>query len=55
MNYKSFLSIETDDILVATYNRIFFEILMQEFDTIFYHAFLEGPKLKLLNINMIKS
>ena len=34
-NYKYFLAVETYDILIETQNRIFFERLVQEFDTIF--------------------
>ena len=35
LNYKSFIAVETDGILMATNNVIYFEILMQEFDTLF--------------------
>ena len=45
MNYKPFIVVDTYDILVETQNSILFEILMQEFDTLFYHTFQEGPKL----------
>ena len=45
--------VETDEILAATKNRIFFEILMQEFDSLFYYKSQEGPKLNLININSI--
>ena len=38
-NYKSFLSVETYDILMATENIICFEILTQEFDTLFDYTF----------------
>ena len=37
--YKSFLAVETYDILVATDNIIFFEIITQEFDTLFDFTF----------------
>ena len=40
---------------MATENRILFERLTQEFDTLFDFTFQEGSKLKLLNINTIKS
>ena len=42
--YKSFLAVETDDILMATDNIIFFEIITQEFDTLFDHTFQEVSK-----------
>ena len=45
---------ETYEILLATHNTIFFEILVQEFDTLFEYNFQEGPKLNLLNINIIQ-
>ena len=54
MNYKSFIAVETYEILMATQNRICFEILMQEFDTLFGYIFPEGPKLNLLNIRIIQ-
>ena len=38
---------------MATYNIIFLEILLQEFDTIFDFTPPEGPELNLLNINII--
>ena len=53
-NYKSFLGVETYYILLETHNSICFEILMQEFDTLFYYTFQEGPKQKLVNINIIQ-
>ena len=40
---------------MATENIICFEILTQEFDTIFEYNFKGGPKQKLLNINIIQS
>ena len=40
---------------MTTENKICFERLTQEFDTLFCHNFQEGTKLKLLNINTIKS
>ena len=52
---KTFLDVETDDILMAAHNKICFEILMQEFDTLFYYTFQERQKLKLLNIKIIRS
>ena len=55
MNCKPFLVVETDDILMETYNIICFERLMQEFDNLFDYNFQEGPKLDLLNITMIQS
>ena len=54
MNYKSSFAVEKDDSLMATQNRVCFEILMQEFDTIFYHTFQEVPKIKLLKITIIQ-
>ena len=39
INYKFFLVYDTDDIIMATHNIICFEILMQEFDTLFDHTF----------------
>ena len=53
-NYKSLFAVETYEILLVTENRICFEILMQEFDTLFDHTFQELPELKLLNIDIIK-
>ena len=35
MNYKYFLAVETDDILMKTQNMISFQILIQEFYNIF--------------------
>ena len=55
MNYKYFLAVETDDILIETHNIISYEILMQEFDTLFDYNFQEVSKLKLLKINIIQS
>ena len=40
---------------MATQNIIFFERLMQGFDTLFDYTFQEGPKLKFFNINIIQS
>ena len=40
---------------MATDNKICFEKLTQEFDTLFVYNFQEGSKLKLLNIKIIKS
>ena len=40
---------------METQNRILFERLMQGFDNPFQYTFQEVPKLKLLNINIIKS
>ena len=54
INYKSFLDVETNFILMETHTMIFFEGLMQEFDTIFYYTFQEGPNLNLLDINIIQ-
>ena len=54
-NHKSFLAVETDDILLEKQNIIFFEVLMQYFDTIFDYTYQEIPKLNLLNINIIQS
>ena len=53
--YKYFLAVEKYDIIMATENIICFEILTQEFDTLFDYTFQEGSKLKLLNINIIKN
>ena len=47
-------AVETYEILLVTDNIICFEIPMQEFNTIFDHAFQELPKLNLLNIDIIK-
>ena len=55
MSYRIILGVEIYDTLVATQIRICFEILIQEFDTIFDYTFQEGPKLNLLNINIIQS
>ena len=55
MHYKSLLAAKTDDILTEAHNRLLFEILMQEIDTLFDYNFQEVPKLKLLNINIIQS
>ena len=54
-NNKYLLAVETDEIIMATENIICFEILTQEFYTIFEYNFQEVSKLKLLNINMIQS
>ena len=54
MNYKSFLSNETYEILMATQNSICFEILIHEFDTLFDYTFQYGPKLNLLTVNIIQ-
>ena len=54
-NYKSFLVVDTYIILMATHNRIFFEKLIQEYDTLFGYTPQEGPKINLLNITMIQS
>ena len=54
-SYKSFLVVETDDILMTTQNILCFEILTQEFYTLFDYTFQERSKLKLLNINIIQS
>ena len=43
---KIFFSVKINDILMATQNGIWFEILMQEFDTLFDYNFQEGPKNK---------
>ena len=53
--YKSFLAVETDDILMAKENRIWFEIIAQEFDTLFDYTFQESQKLKLVTIDIIQS
>ena len=42
--YKAILSVEKYDILMGTQNIFFFERLTQEFDTLFYYTFQEGPK-----------
>ena len=54
MNYKLIFDVEIDEILMATQNRIFLEILIQVFDTLFDNTLQEGPKLKLLRINIIQ-
>ena len=54
-SYKSFLSVEIDDIIMETENRICFERPTQEFDTLFDYTLQEGSKLKILNINIIQS
>ena len=46
---------ETYDTLIAAQSRVIFEILIQEFDTLFYYTFQEGSKLKFLNIAIIQS
>ena len=55
MNYKSFLEVDTDDIIVETQNMICFERLMQEFDSIFGYTLQEGQKLELFKIIIIQS
>ena len=55
MSYRIILGVEIYDTLVATQIRICFEILIQEFDTIFDYTFQEGPKLNPLNIKIIQS
>ena len=52
-NYKSFLSVEIDYILMATYNSIFIEILMHKFYTLFDWTFQERQKLNIILINII--
>ena len=37
--YKSFLAFETDDILMAIVNIIWFEIIAQDSDTLFEYTF----------------
>ena len=54
-NYKSFLSVEIYEILLATQNRICFERLIQKFDILFECIFQEEPRLKLLNIHITRS
>ena len=39
---------------MATENKICFEILVQEFDTLFDYTLQEGSKLKLLDINIVQ-
>ena len=39
---------------MVTEHIICFEILTQEFDTLFDYTFQEGSKIKLLNINIIQ-
>ena len=55
MNYKLLLAVETYDIIMSTQNMICFERLTQEFDTLFDYTLQEGPKLNILNINIIQS
>ena len=38
-NYEYFLAVKTDDIFMETQNIIFFEILMQEFNTLLDYKF----------------
>ena len=52
---KSIISVEIYYILMETQNIIFFDRLTKEFDTLFDYTFQEGPKLKLLNVTIIKS
>ena len=54
-NYKSLLAVETDGIIMSTENRLCFEILTQEFDTMFEYTSQTGLKLKLFNIKIIQS
>ena len=49
------LSVETENIIVATQNRIFFARPTKEFDTLFYCNFQQGEKLKPLNSNIINN
>ena len=53
--HQDSLAVEKYDILLSTQNSIFFERLMQEFDTLFDYTFQEGKQLKSLNINIIQS
>ena len=53
--YKYILAVETNDTLVATQNRIFFERLIKWFDTLFDYTFQGGKALNLLKINIIQS
>ena len=41
-NYKSFFSVEADDILMATEKITYFERVIQEFDTLFDYTLQEG-------------
>ena len=54
-NYEYFSSVETYDILMATQNSILFEIMIQEFDTLFDYTFQERPKINHPNINIVQS
>ena len=54
-SYKSIITVDTDEILMTTQHRIFFERLNQEFDTLFYYTLKEGKNLNLLNITNIQS
>ena len=38
-NYKSFLAVEIYGSLLEPYNKIYFEVLMQEFETLFDYTF----------------
>ena len=53
--YKSILAVTTDDTHMANQNRVWFERLTKDSDTLFYYTFQEGSKLKLLNIAIIQS
>ena len=53
-DYKSFLAVETDDILMATDNMFCFEGKTQEFDSIFDYNLQEGSKLKSSTLTLLK-
>ena len=48
--YKYICTLETNDILMDTQHRVLFEILTQEFDTLYDYTFQEVAKLNLLNL-----
>ena len=54
MKYKALFAVEIYDIILETQNRVCFERLMQEFDTLFDYTSPKVPTLKLLNISIIQ-
>ena len=54
-NQKYILTIERDDIILASQNRDSFNHLLQEFDTIFGYIFQGGHHLKLINLSAIQN
>ena len=53
--YKSIIAVDTENNLMETNNKVYFERLTKAFDILSYYNFQEGPKLNLLNISTIQS